>query len=731
MNAAILPLVLGLIRAFVQDGSIDRWEQAVQAAPEALRADFAFLVEHLPSNDRQEQDPEQLLEEVRLAQHARRSVPWGSSLPADIWRNDVLPHCHISEARESMRAELQGRFLARAAACEGPGEAALLLNSTLFGEFGVRYSTQRERPDQSSKRTVATGLASCTGLSILLADACRSVAVPARLTGIASWVNKNGNHTWVEIWDGTEWRFLGAAEPDAKGLDHTWFQSDAALAVAGSREHGIWAVSYAPTGSSFPLVWQPGYEGVHGVDVTSRYRSSLPANELLLRVTVRGLGGWRMGVPIEVKALDGPQRRYKGMARGEGADLNDRASFSVDPSRSWQVSAGGAQVALEPRKPGVLDVELLAGPSEDEVEEWLTSDPERARQELWDAYARSPEALAMRADLDGDVVRTADRQSAFVVRNVGVKPAGGWPLVIAMHGGGGTTKEFNDSQWRHMQVYYRDHPEVSGYRYLALRAPNDEWNGFYDDSIAPLIQRLVRAQVLFEGVDPSAVHAIGYSHGGYGAFVIGPKLADLFASVHASASAPTDGETRLANFANLQFSAMIGESDEAFGRVKRCRAFAAKIAGLAERYADQGGPAYAAQTEVIEGKGHGGLPDRDLLARQLLLRREVLPRHVIWEPSGADVMQQYWVSLSEPADGQRVEARIEGQRIVVTSSEGATVRLWLDERMLNLDMPITVSHNQRVSEWRLRPNLATARESLQRWGDPERIFVASILLSND
>jgi len=41
-----------------------------------------------------------------------------------------------------------------------------------------------------------------------------------------------------------------------------------------------------------------------------------------------------------------------------------------------------------------------------------------------------------------------------------------------MHGGGNAGKQVNDSQWRQMGMYYKDHPEAGGYLYLALRAPN-------------------------------------------------------------------------------------------------------------------------------------------------------------------------------------------------------------------------------------------------------------------
>ena len=135
-----------------------------------------------------------------------------------------------------------------------------------------------------------------------------------------------------------------------------------------------------------------------------------------------------------------------------------------------------------------------------------------------------------------------------------------------MHGGGGAPKAVNDSQWEIMQHYYKDHPEVTGYKYLALRAPNDTWNGFYDDYVPPLIVRLIRQFTLLGGVDPDKVFLIGYSHGGYGAFFIGPKIPDRFAAIHSSAAAATDGTISPLSLRNTRFTFMVGENDTAYGR---------------------------------------------------------------------------------------------------------------------------------------------------------------------
>ena len=154
----------------------------------------------------------------------------------------------------------------------------------------------------------------------------------------------------------------------------------------------------------------------------------------------------------------------------------------------------------------------------------------------WDAFKAAPDA-ELRKEFDANTVSTADRTSPYLWRKVGDKPANGWGLVIAMHGGGNAPKSVNDGEWRYMfNGYYKDHPEAGGYIYLALRAPNDTWNGFYDDAISPMVERLILQFVKFEDVDPSRVYACGASHGGYGAFVIGPKIPYRFAAVHPAAS---------------------------------------------------------------------------------------------------------------------------------------------------------------------------------------------------
>jgi hypothetical protein len=88
----------------------------------------------------------------------------------------------------------------------------------------------------------------------------------------------------------------------------------------------------------------------------------------------------------------------------------------------------------------------------------------------WESYRCAPIHTILKANFDENVVKFEQHISPYTVKKVGTRPARSWPLFIAMHGGGGAPKQVNDRQWKQMQVYYRDHPEVGRYLYLALRA---------------------------------------------------------------------------------------------------------------------------------------------------------------------------------------------------------------------------------------------------------------------
>ena len=148
----------------------------------------------------------------------------------------------------------------------------MAINKAILKELNVEYNTKRKKPDQSPYESMEQGMASCTGLSILLNHAFRAVGIPARVAGIPAWTTMRGNHNWVEVWTLADktWKFT-EYYPDKKGLNHGWFLNQAAKANQNSFVHSIYASSWEATGKHFPLVWDMSHKDVPAVNVTGRY----------------------------------------------------------------------------------------------------------------------------------------------------------------------------------------------------------------------------------------------------------------------------------------------------------------------------------------------------------------------------------------------------------------------------------------------------------------------------
>lgn len=319
-------------------------ERALKESTPEERPGMEFLIANMPESDRKVLKSDYLLENTRLAYRARRETPWGKSIPAELFLNDVLPYAHVDETRDPWRKEFFDLCMPMVKDCKTPEEAARKLNAELFGKLKVKYSTKRRAPNQSAKETLETGLASCTGLSIVLADACRAVCIPARLVGTPLWANKRGNHTWVEVWD-KDWHFTGACEQDPQGLDRGWFVGDAAQAKRDVFEHAIYAASFKRSKVWFPMVWAMRDHQVPGENVTDRYAKKPVAPEGTVRLLVRVVdaSGKRIARQVVVTPAKDGARKKQETSRGETNDLNDIAGFDLPRDIEVEISVEGVK----------------------------------------------------------------------------------------------------------------------------------------------------------------------------------------------------------------------------------------------------------------------------------------------------------------------------------------------------------------------------------------------------
>jgi len=324
---------------------------AIKTVKENQREEVAFLIANMPDRDVKNLKKDFLVENIEFACKARQETRWGKTLPNELFLNYVLPYVNVNERRDNWRKDFYNRFVWVAQKYETASDVALKLNTAVFETLGVRYhATRRPKPDQSPYESEEAGYASCTGLSILLIDACRAVGVPARLVGVPRWTGKRGNHTWVETWDG-QWKFLGAAENTP--FNKTWFVGNAAGADASKIMNRIYAVSYKRTGTYFPLVWDRKARYVHAIDVTGFYTRREKTNIQLANYTELPKGmecdvllRWKGEIIARQKVKDSleleliPGETYEMEFRPDGSDKVIRKSLSL-PESSPSKSSGG------------------------------------------------------------------------------------------------------------------------------------------------------------------------------------------------------------------------------------------------------------------------------------------------------------------------------------------------------------------------------------------------------
>jgi hypothetical protein len=279
-----------------------------------------------------------------------------------------------------------------------------------------------------------------------------------------------------------------------------------------------------------------------------------------------------------------------------------------------------------------------------------------------------------------------------------------------------------------MQRYYKDHPESGGYLYVALRAPNDEWNGFYADYVYPLIDELILQFRLFGDISPDKVFIMGYSHGGYGAYAIGPKMPDRFAAIHASAAAATDGETTPKTLRTTPFTAMVGERDTMYGRYSRNLKFKEEIEKLRGSRTD----VYPVTVTIVPGNGHTGLPDRDKIVELYPAVRNPVPRELDWLMTDGVIHDFFWLRVPAPAKGMEIIARWENNRIVITANQSVTnATVLFDTRLVDFSKPVNIELNGATTTHKFVPSIKTFCETLAHRGDPGFAFSGQFTVIKD
>ena len=714
-----------------------------------------FLVEGMPELDLKNLRCEFLNENLDLAIRAREEFSWCAKLPEELFFNDVLPYASLDETRERWRPDFYKKCRKLVAKASTSTEAVQALNSKFFNLINVHYNTGRKKPNQSPAESIVQSRATCTGLSIILVDACRSVGVAARVAGTPLWTNKRGNHTWTEIWD-EGWHFTGSDEYNASGLNRGWFVGAASKADKTDWRHAIYATSWKKTGTHFPMVWDIEAKQVNAFNVTDRYTAKGSSDNVEDDVFVRVRDG---GNRIEVKAelLDAKKQVLASRKTKAGrADLNDIAGFNCNPNTPlWLRLIQGdkvKQIPLRRANAGEVTLDLQWNDLPDEsaiansqlaaVTAWLAAPPKVRPQTLpndWtkgflskaDAktavdliWADYCERLAKerRPEIEAKSIQLGDKKLRYLEKVFGDAPRSGHSLWISMHGGGGAPARVNDGQWNNQIKLYQPKEGI----YIAPRAPTDTWNLWHQSHIDGLFDRMIENFVATRGVNPNRVYLMGYSAGGDGVYQLAPRMADRWAAASMMAGHPNDAKPD--NLRNLPFGLFMGGKDGAYNRNKVAEKWRVLLADL--RKGDPNG--YEHMVRIYPEMGHWmNLKDAESLPWMAKFSRNAWPNKIIWRQVKGINSRFYWLQIpgKHLLKGQHVTAEVDGQSIAIVAENIKHLVVRLSDRLLDLDKPVTilVNGNEHFSGTVKR----SAREiikSLDQRADPASVATASVPL---
>ena len=412
--------------------------------------------------------------------------------------------------------------------------------------------------------------------------------------------------------------------------------------------------------------------------------------------------------------------------------------YAVNVTARYAAPAGPQTRPAAPKAPAGFDVEASMH-AVDQLKKHLTAPPDKraplgeqdfatvaltraddaeARRLLWPDHVARIKRTRI-AEMKASKLKAGDAVMPFYCSVTGKPPAGGRSLYISLHGGGGAPKRVNDGQWENQKRLYR----VPEGLYLAPRAPTDAWNMWHKGHIDVLLDRLIEDMVAMAGVNPNRVYVLGYSAGGDGVYRLGPRMADRWAAAAMMAGHP--GDASPVNLRNTPFTIHVGANDGAYKRNAVARQWGDKLDALQK--ADPEG--YVHWTKIYKGKGHW-LDRQDAAAIPWMAKhtRNPLPRRIVWRQDSHT--RFYWLAVKTSQPGAVVRADLTDQRIDVQLGEAKGLLVRVNDKMLDLDKPLTVTSGGKiVFHGRATRTIATLAQTLAERGDPTSIFSAEITVA--
>lgn len=312
----------------------------------------------------------------------------------------------------------------------------------------------------------------------------------------------------------------------------------------------------------------------------------------------------------------------------------------------------------------------------------------------------------------------------FDYKVFGDAPEDGRSLWISMHGGGNTTSDVNDGQWRNQMRLYTPQEGI----YFVPRAAVDDWNMWFQPHIDTLFYDIIRTAVATQGVNPDKVYLMGYSAGGDGVYRMAPRMADSWAAASMMAGHP--GDASPLNLRNTPFMLWMGGDDAAYDRNSHAEIYGRKLDRLQEK--DPKG--YIHEVHILEGMGHWMLR-ADTLAVPWMeqFARDPYPEKIVWQQMDVPHDSFYWVRVPHGlAQGREVIVAREGNKFIILQNDYEQLTIYMNDEMIDFAKPVEVWYEgKRIFGGKVRRNIRDIYETTMLRSDPRLVFSGSVTISRN
>jgi hypothetical protein len=228
---------------------------------------------------------EYLLNNSRLAlearEHLKANLPNNAgAIPDKLFLREVLPYAQLDEPIDDFRSFFYEKLSPLVRNSTTIKEVADKVIPYAFMHLGAQKlefkGNNTPQVMAPVTETLEKGYASCTGFSIFVADALRSVGVPARVVGTPEWnLATGGNHNWVEVWLGDGWHYIDAVPTEKVEWDNAWFTSSNTQLAESGTIHGIYTPVWVKeeADSTYNLTWRTPAKQMPSLDRTGAYKS--------------------------------------------------------------------------------------------------------------------------------------------------------------------------------------------------------------------------------------------------------------------------------------------------------------------------------------------------------------------------------------------------------------------------------------------------------------------------